>query len=255
MLWDLARKLMLEKNYPNPPKNEIHPRTQKMDKLIQTLGVRRVLDAAIGTGIPTLIDIEPSMVRNLYCSDGDAAMLNALKESFGNKNREIDELLSKRTFHIKWSDLPASFNERFDLVMILGNSLGLCTGWQGEEATIEAMKESLLASLKGVRNILSEEGKFLFSVSAYTKNARIELGSAELEGSVVSLYLQTRYEGLRRYWTIGTEHEKYTLVGLAVEDIIDEMLKEAGFMSCSPVIVLGIPELDPVLFKEYIARP
>ncbi|MEW5997142.1 MAG: hypothetical protein AB1657_06165 [Candidatus Micrarchaeota archaeon] len=248
-LYHAERGLLVGKAYGSPPQGAIHPRAARFQKLVEHLGAASTLDAAVGTGIPTLIDIDKIPVgRNLHCSDGDAQMLEVLREK---TSPAVLEMLSGRIFHAKWEELPRIFEMRFDLVIILGNSIPYALGWHGEHASTTEMRNVVSASFSGILGVLKPDGKLLFDLAKYS-GGRIQLGKALVGGLEEQLSIEAGYEDGRRYWTIWTGHDNLTVEGIALTiEEISQLLKDAGFRN-----VIRVPDelqLDLPFYESFLA--
>ena len=110
----------------------------------------KILDCACGTG-EQVIWLARQGYR-IYASDMSQGMLMQAKEKC------MQEKLSAIFFRSSWADLPAKTNEKFDLVILPGNSLSHISGFR-----------TLNMSFRGVRQVLKEKSYLLFDIRNWEK--------------------------------------------------------------------------------------
>ena len=103
-----------------------HPATARL--LERTSLASAVLDAACGTGISAA-----ALARrgyHVWAADGSDAMVDVAAARFRREQLEIPLV------RCMWADLPAAVDERFDVVLCIGNSLVHAAG---RDAMIQAL--------------------------------------------------------------------------------------------------------------------
>lgn len=197
----------------------------------------------------------------IHFSDGDRFMLELFRRKVLEKagvDRCVDmdnnasTLLAKHLHLASWHELPEFFGQgAFDLVMILGNSLPYVQGWNGEPADREGRLAALKSSLRAVSDVLAAEGKFVFDLAKY-EAGKVILESEPWEKDISAVFFDVRHADGLRYWTLGAEHESYTMEGLELTGgLLAGMLCGMGFKR-----VERVPEElqpDPLFYEAYVA--
>jgi SAM-dependent methyltransferase len=98
-----------------------------------------VLDAACGTGVDAAVLARRGFT--VWAADGSDAMVEGATARFRRERLAIPLLRSR------WADLPAATNERFDLVLCVGNSLVHAAG-----------RDAMVESLSGLRRMARSGG-------------------------------------------------------------------------------------------------
>jgi SAM-dependent methyltransferase len=250
--WHEARRVLVEKQY-GGQNGHVHERTKRFQNIADNVNAKTVLDAAVGTGMPTFIDINRvPLAQKFYCSDGDAAMISLLRKTYFAGESLIFKKIEERTFVAKWNELGRVFPDgTFGLVTVLGNSLQYCTGWQGESSPVEHREVALIAALTAIRKTLAENGVLLFDIPRYTAGT-MDLGTAVIDGKPSALSIDVKYKEGKRYWTIRMGSTRLTLEGLALDmDDMKPLLEEARFRKIERVD--DKLQLDPMFYESYLA--
>jgi len=92
-----------------------------------------VLDAACGTGVDAAALARRGFT--VWAADASAAMLEAAAARFRQEGLPIPRL------HCQWSDLPAATDERFDVVLCIGNSLVHAAGQQAMVQALTGLRQ------------------------------------------------------------------------------------------------------------------
>jgi SAM-dependent methyltransferase len=98
-----------------------------------------VLDAACGTGVDAAVLARRGFT--VWAADGSDAMVEGATARFRRERLAIPLLRSR------WADLPATTNERFDVVLCVGNSLVHAVG-----------RDAMVESLTGLRRMARPGG-------------------------------------------------------------------------------------------------
>lgn len=248
-LWGTARRAMIEKQF-----SDIDQRHRRLQTIADWLGLKRILDASIGNGFPTLSGVERfPYAKDLYCSDGDSEMLALLRANyFKDASPQVIRLIASRTLQVRWEDLPNVFGKGFfSAVMITGNSLPYVASWNGEQPSREQMEDALVRSLTGVHQVLNENGVLLFDTPSYGEK-RVELCQLEIDGETVSVFMQAHYVDGIRHWTLGSDKEAYTLHGhpFSPKEAV-RLVCNAGFAFCNEFS--DDLSFDPHFYRLFIA--
>jgi len=114
-----------------------HPATARL--LERTSHASAVLDAACGTGVSAA-----ALARRGYrvwAADGSDAMVEMAAARFRSEHLEIPLV------RCMWADLPAAVDERFDVVLCIGNSLVHAVG-----------RDAMIQALTGFRQVVRPAG-------------------------------------------------------------------------------------------------
>jgi len=114
-----------------------HPATARL--LEQTNHASAVLDTACGTGISAA-----ALARrgyHVWAADGSDAMVEMAAARFRREHLEIPLV------RCMWADLPAAVDERFDVVLCIGNSLVHAVG-----------RDAMIQALTGFRQVVRPGG-------------------------------------------------------------------------------------------------
>ena len=109
-----------------------------------------VLDASCGTGINAAVLARRGF--DVWATDGSAAMIQAAADRF---RRERLTIPLQRCL---WADLPAAIDERFDVVLCIGNSLVHATG-----------QDAMVQALTGLRRMLRPGGHLVIDSRNWEK--------------------------------------------------------------------------------------
>lgn len=209
----------------------------------------KILDASCGTG-----DLAIELVKRGYhvqCSDADLSMLSRSEE----KRKQIEEKLRKNITidkkALEWKNLPQRKRQKYDIVIIRGNSLPYVCSWSNEEQhgafDAEAADRALIESFQGVRRILNTNGLFYFDMrSLYEKEGKEIVGEKEIDGVLTKLHFDVQYKKGKIRQVLseikrGEEREVRIYNGYLIPFArLDDMLLEAGFgrnniQHCIPV--------------------
>ena len=110
-----------------------HPATARL--LERTSHASAVLDAACGTGVSAA-----ALARrgyHVWAADGSHAMIQMTAARFRREQLEIPLV------RCMWADLPAVLNERFDVVLCIGNSLVHAAGRDAMVQALTALREMI----------------------------------------------------------------------------------------------------------------
>ena len=110
-----------------------HPATARL--LERTSHASAVLDAACGTGVSAA-----ALARrgyHVWAADGSDAMVEMAAARFRREHLEIPLV------RCMWADLPAAVDERFDVVLCIGNSLVHAAG-----------RDAMIQALTGFRQVV-----------------------------------------------------------------------------------------------------
>ncbi len=110
----------------------------------------KILDCSCGIGIHAL-----ALARHGFTVQGADASPEMIHQATDRAEQEgIDIPFAA----VPWRDLPASYNQEFDIIFCYGNSIGHSRN-EGE----------MLASLKGMRNVLGANGRLLIDSRNWEK--------------------------------------------------------------------------------------
>ena len=208
-----------------------------LERTLQLGSNMKILDASCGTG-----DLAIELARKGYtveCSDADISMLLRSEEKRKlleehSENIIIDEKATE------WRNLLQRKRQKYDVVIIRGNSLPYVCSWSNEEHEavfdVEAADRALLESFKGVRSILKTGGLFYFDMrSLYEKEGRELAGEKELGGIMTRLSFDVQYKQGKVRQIIseinrGEEREVRIYNGYLIPFArLDDLLLQAGF--------------------------
>jgi SAM-dependent methyltransferase len=114
-----------------------HPATARL--LERTSHASAVLDTACGTGLSAA-----ALARrgyHVWAADGSDAMVEMAAARFRHEHLEIPLI------RCRWADLPAAVDERFDVVLCIGNSLVHAAG-----------RDAMIQALTGFRQVVRPGG-------------------------------------------------------------------------------------------------
>ena len=114
-----------------------HPATARL--LEQTSHASTVLDAACGTGLSAAALARRG--HRVWAADGSDAMVEMAAARFRREHLEIPLV------RCMWADLPAAVDERFDVVLCIGNSLVHAAG-----------RDAMIQALTGFRQMVRPGG-------------------------------------------------------------------------------------------------
>jgi ubiquinone/menaquinone biosynthesis C-methylase UbiE len=114
-----------------------HPATARLLQRISPASV--VLDAACGTGVDAAVLARRGFT--VWAADGSEAMAEGAAARFRRERLEIPLL------HSRWADLPAATDQRFDVVLCIGNSLVHAAG-----------RDAMVQALAGLRRMARPGG-------------------------------------------------------------------------------------------------
>jgi glycine/sarcosine N-methyltransferase len=207
-----------------------HPATARLLQRVSRDSV--VLDAACGTGVDAAALARRGFT--VWASDASAAMLEEAAARFQRERLPI------RVLHSRWADLPAATDERFDVVLCIGNSLVHAAG---RDAMIEALAglrrmvrpgghvvvdsrnwEKLHAEHRIVQfadRVVTRDGRRCFGLYAWEIPDR--LGDEHIAHIVFAFengdQIEEREHELRfRPFSVGDLHERLALAGLTEVD-------------------------------------
>jgi SAM-dependent methyltransferase len=109
-----------------------------------------VLDAACGTGVDAAVLARRGFT--VWAADGSEAMVGVAAARFRRDGLEIPAL------HCEWADLPAATDERFDVVLCIGNSL-----------VHAASRDAMVAALTGLRRMTRPGGHVVIDSRNWAK--------------------------------------------------------------------------------------
>jgi glycine/sarcosine N-methyltransferase len=105
--------------------------SRMLTPLFERYGVKSVLDCACGTG--PHVAMLSRQGYDVTGSDASEAMLEQARERFDEQGIEA------RLREAEWAELPVSFDERFDAVICIGNSLPLATSDSAVQEALAGM--------------------------------------------------------------------------------------------------------------------
>jgi SAM-dependent methyltransferase len=111
---------------------------------------RAVLDASCGTGINAAVLARRGF--DVWATDGSDAMVQAAADRFRR------EQLTIPVARCLWADLPAALDERFDVVLCIGNSLVHAAG-----------RDAMVQALTGLRRMLRPGGHLVIDSRNWEK--------------------------------------------------------------------------------------
>jgi SAM-dependent methyltransferase len=109
-----------------------------------------VLDAACGTGVDAAVLARRGF--NVWAADASDAMVESAAARFRRERLAIPVL------HCAWADLPAATDERFDVVLCIGNSLVHASG-----------RDAMVSALTGLRRMARPGGHVVIDARNWEK--------------------------------------------------------------------------------------
>lgn len=221
-LWDITTTYMWDQRY-----------VEGLDLFLKSKKVKKVLDAAGGTGFPCL-ELRRKGWDITY-SDGSRIMMGHFKKRMEGSGQQIPQ------HHSNWLDLSGNVPGRFDAVLCRGNSLIYVDSW--DESGIKAdTKEKIRKALQEFYKTLNDGGLLYVDITNKREFDQQdypiteELGERTIGGKSTKLTWELNHDYERRIRTCrsvlsrdGQEYvHTYHSYLLRHEELVD-MLREVGF--------------------------
>lgn len=123
---------------------------QYRDLLASIPSGAKILDCACGIGIHAF-----ALARfgfSVRGTDSSPVMVAQARERTHDKELDLSFIVSS------WKELPQTFNQKFDVVFCVGNSIGHCRG-----------RKEMLSSLRGIRGVLKRNGLLVLDTRNWEK--------------------------------------------------------------------------------------
>jgi len=204
-----------------------------LDRFLRGHRVKTVLDAAGGTGFPSLE--LGKLGWSVTYSDASEAMCGHFKNRMAESGMRIPCFLSN------WLELTERMPQKFDAVICRGNSLIYVDSWDcGEPAA--GTKDRIRRALAGFYGILNQGGLLYVDIINEAEFDRADypiiedMGEKTIDGKRMKLTWEVVHDYEKKVRTVtshlsidGSRHEYvYSSYLLRHNELVD-MLKEAGF--------------------------